>query len=397
MRTRISLGVFDLIVGLFLCGVIVSVTIPFVQGARDVANKAKCASNLHQLGLAILLYQNDNNQSYPRTVTDTTGDPRPTWGTPYDAKGELGPIKDANPFDGGKAAPAANDVSAAFFLLLRNEQITPQVFVCPSTKLKAWDFGGKAHTAQDWTNWQTGQGLADHLSYSYQNPYPSNQAIANGFQIKNPDATFAIASDMNPGVDAVLKVTMQSSMKEMQAANSLNHRQEGQNVLYGDGHAEYQSNPFCGTQHDNIFTAFGPVPGDEKQEKAVVVSSSRDGIDSILLPTAANIGYTGQPKLKPLSDSDLARMKKDILGNYSAPLHGKLGAVLTIEQDTIKCESGPLTILYHYEVAGTENGTMLLKLTASKTNETGSLTLEGKNLTLDITGDFPLDFPWVKN
>jgi prepilin-type processing-associated H-X9-DG protein len=43
----------------------VSILLPSLNKARETANRAKCASNMHQIGLAILLYQNDNNQKYP--------------------------------------------------------------------------------------------------------------------------------------------------------------------------------------------------------------------------------------------------------------------------------------------------------------------------------------------
>ena len=39
----------------------------------------------------------------------------------------------------------------------------------------------------------------------------------------------------------------------MKQGNSNNHDEDGQNVLYGDGHCEFQQNPFCGTQRDMIF------------------------------------------------------------------------------------------------------------------------------------------------
>ena len=42
-----------------------SILLPSFSKARETANRAKSASNLHQIGLAILLYQQDNNQKFP--------------------------------------------------------------------------------------------------------------------------------------------------------------------------------------------------------------------------------------------------------------------------------------------------------------------------------------------
>src|SRR6185436_12660944 len=98
-------------------------------------------------------------------------------------------------------------------------------------------------------------GLRDHLSYSYQNPYPSKEAIGKGFKLNSSiSAEFAVAADMNPGGEALLKLTPQSPMNQMRLGNSFNHQRDGQNVLFGDGHIEFVSNPFSGTARDNIYT-----------------------------------------------------------------------------------------------------------------------------------------------
>ena len=117
------------------------------------------------------------------------------------------------------------------------------------------------------------------LSYSYQNPYPSDSAIAKGFRLNSDiSAEFAVAADMNPGVaggDNVLGPTPTSSAQEMRKANSRNHDRDGQNILYGDGHVAWESNPFVGVNRDNIYsTADGKIN-----------ASSVDGNDSVLLPT----------------------------------------------------------------------------------------------------------------
>ena len=153
-----------------------------------------------------------------------------------------------------------NDVSASLFLILRNEQIGAAVFVCPSSNAEAWDFGGGSNTAQNWINWNGTTGVQKNLSYSYENPFASTTAISYGWNLKNPDSTYAIAADINPGKTPPngsynpVSVSTNAANSIMRQANSQNHDQDGQNVLFGDGHADWQTNPFCGTQHDNIYT-----------------------------------------------------------------------------------------------------------------------------------------------
>jgi prepilin-type processing-associated H-X9-DG protein len=69
----------------------------------------------------------------------------------------------------------------------------------------------------------------------------------------------------------------------MKTANSNNHNEDGQNVLYADGHVEFQQNPFVGIDRDNVFTARTGEKPDPKTE--LIVAWPYDGKDSILLPT----------------------------------------------------------------------------------------------------------------
>jgi prepilin-type processing-associated H-X9-DG protein len=149
-------------------------------------------------------------------------------------------------------------VSAALFLLLRTQEIGSEVFTCPSSNAEKWDFGGGSNTALNWNNWFGSANMVKNLSYSYQVPYPDQTAVAGGFKLNTAiTAEFAVASDMNPGTsgnnDNVLNVQSTSPTSIMKQGNSNNHDEDGQNVLYGDGHVEFQQNPFCGVARDMIF------------------------------------------------------------------------------------------------------------------------------------------------
>jgi len=399
MRNHFPKGVGDLLVGLFLLMFLAAVGVSAVHGSRDAANRARYASNLHQIGLGILLYQGDNKRSYPRGDMDETGDPKPVWGTPYEANKNLGPISGADPQIPGKTIPEKNDVTAALFLLLRNEQLTASVFICPSSKLKPWDFGGGDNTAQDWSNWQGNQGLATHLSYSYQNPYASKAAVADGLHLDQLDANFAVAGDMNPGGDAELKVTVKSGIQEMKSANSLNHGGEGQNVLYGDGHAEWQPTPFCGPLHDNIFTACGPEIFGHGRGNAVFAASSSGRGDCILLPTAADIGFKGPPEAKPLTAEQLDKVKKDVQGVYEASYpYGRrtYHAVLKVDDNKLISVIGAATVSYTYRVTGGDDDGLQLDLIGPGETDPAVLSLNGDKLFIDSTLPLGLNLFWQR-
>ena len=268
-RRRRAFTYVELLVVLALIVLAIAFFLPWRTHRGESADRVKCASNLRQIGQALLLYSNDNRGVYPRTIASLVKDgqePVPTWGTGAAA---------GNPFVDADG-PRDNDVTAALFLLLRTQDITSEVFTCPMSSAEKDTYGGGTNAPLNRSNFTN---LKKNLSYSYQNPYPRQKAIDAGFKLNNAiGAEFAVAADINPGTaggDNVFAPTATSSAKDMRQANSRNHDQDGQNILYGDGHVSWESNPFVGVNRDNIFgTADGKI-----------VSSPVDANDSILLPT----------------------------------------------------------------------------------------------------------------
>jgi len=277
---RKAFTLLEILAVIFIIAIVTAVLLPTITRTHEPANRVKCGSNLRMIGQAIQLYANENKGAYPRTF--------------YVVSGSLTFSNDAtdgaaarDPF-GDKGLPGKvgdNDVTAAIFLLIRTQDITPEVFVCPSSNAER-DVYGKAtgvsaQSKTSFTDWRK------NLSYSFANPYPDEAAIKNGYKLNSTTgAEFAIAADLNPGVGDGYDVTFQketSSQADMQKANSRNHQGAGQNVLYGDGHAEFQQNPFCGSKRDNIYTVSGSTDGSITTSRTVIGSPTWAG-DSVLLP-----------------------------------------------------------------------------------------------------------------
>lgn len=233
---------------LLVIGVIVlllGILVPLNLRARETSNRVLCHNNLRAIGQAILLYSNDQRGgAFPRVRASAGPDRVPTWGT---NPAVTQPFAD----DG----PAENDVTAALFLLIRTQDVTSSVFICPSTNQVPDDYAGMTPIQRsNFTN------LRRNLSYSYQNPYPDDPSLGRGWRLQStPNAEMAFLADKNPAA----------------MGNSNNHSKAGQNVLYGDGHVAWAPTPFAGDNRDNIYTT-----ADGK-----IAASSYDGNDSILLPT----------------------------------------------------------------------------------------------------------------
>ena len=82
----------DVAVSIVLVLMLGTFTIAQINNADEIANRVRCASNLRQIGQAILLYSNENRGAYPRTTWDVNT-AKPTWGTPYEGDAKLGPLQ----------------------------------------------------------------------------------------------------------------------------------------------------------------------------------------------------------------------------------------------------------------------------------------------------------------
>jgi prepilin-type processing-associated H-X9-DG protein len=261
--------------GLLFLAVLALLLFPAIGAALEQARRAQCAANLKQIGTACQAYAAGHRQNWPTgfapesTAWDEVGKTRAA-----DGKSDAGPNV------------AVNSNTASLWVLVKAGLVENQsVFVCPSTE----------HTPDVSVTNPMKSDVRDFASaaccdYSYENTFSKPAGQDKPYTLTSASSpNLAVAADANPmrrdfysadpvsdnkkgvtNLQLAAKPTVGDPFNSgksvpVQGAwelNSPNHAFKGQNVLYLDGHVEFQSTPFAGAKNDNIWIRWVPVsPG----------------------------------------------------------------------------------------------------------------------------------------
>ena len=235
--------------GLVFLGVIAAggALFPAVMSARDAQQRVQCMNNLKCIGMNLKTYAAMNRGNRYPTLYSKEGDPkRPqeTWGGPAAWDRGTWALKDRGDEDMELEdhGPFTCNLHC-LWLIVRDGMSDPRVFVCPRDSNVSED--DVEEVGQD--SWWDFERLT-HCSYSYQNQL--GRAMTEG----SAYPSVPIMADKSPGrPDVNDKPSGPEGRKPWYLWNSPNHDWKGQNVLYGDGHVEWTTEPTCGHDGNNIW------------------------------------------------------------------------------------------------------------------------------------------------
>jgi prepilin-type N-terminal cleavage/methylation domain-containing protein len=288
---RKAFTLIELLVVVAIIALLIAILLPSLSRARELAKRTNCVANQKGIGTAIKIYANENGDWYPQHFYNPTYNaagaiPQThniTWIGTMGTTGQLS-IKEQTSSTGKSTV---GHPSRSLFLLIVGQQSTTGPFICPSSGDTEDDLRnrgsdstiGQESAAQPGINRFDFRGYP-YMSYGYQMPYAKRAKPREGmdqrmpisadkgpfFQVGDtytaaqttPDKDVAgnnspLTSQFGATTDLILK----TSSEKWRAYNSQNHNGEGQNVLYSDGHAEWQRKPTVGVNNDNIYTLQG--------------------------------------------------------------------------------------------------------------------------------------------
>ncbi len=317
-KLEIGFTLIELLVVISIIAILVSILLPALAKARELANRAVCMANIRGIIQSMLTYSQANSGAFPAALVKvggigvTSGDvvngptvpgtfqnnPLGFWGqTPQNVVQQW-----YSPVRSGAEQPLAG-----MWILVLQGYSTPASFLCPSDPIGGQipsveyhisgtntaaqgDFGMISTNAGGFGKGMFYLNFGKGISYSLACPWPYQTwglTIAPGpwWTSTYANSELPLVSDMAPadggpnsgwnntnndygpsqGVYQRITTTLPTANTYgPYIYNSGNHAGDGQNVGFGDDHVTWETSPYVGENSDNIFTyttATGAVNG----------------------------------------------------------------------------------------------------------------------------------------
>ena len=306
----------ELLVVISIIAILISILLPALAKARELANRAVCMANVRGIIQSMVTYAQTNGGVFPCTagVANAVGYDN----APFDAPGESVGSNDLTAASAVQSwytskTPAAVTVDAplgGLWMMVLQGYTTPSSFVCPSDPLavgpSAEEYVNGAAAPEYYTNFgnmddtvapginNPGNNVGQGESYSIAFPWNTSGGVG-GWWTSNDGSDVPVVSDMAPANDAAatgtserLTTTAESNTYGNYIFDSGNHGGQGQNVGFGDDHVTWETQPYVGQSGANIFTYVtnsADEPGTSNYQTAQQPVTSTSATVSIIFNT----------------------------------------------------------------------------------------------------------------
>jgi len=305
----------ELLVVIAIIALLMGILMPALARVRQIAYRMVCGTNLSGIGKAMLIYSNDNEESFP-----IAGLRNEQW------------IKDGKIFDFeavyrdqafmGRQGRAT--IASSLYLLVRFADVQPKQFNCkgdvgaeifkvsdealdPSLEpTEVWDFGSWKKAAK--SSWPS-----EYCSYSYHLPYEFPDPTGTVQTLVSHPVTSvsrpgnAVCADRSPYFDKNgenyvdgrydgeppsyeppdrVNNEPEKYIDDDKTGNAFPHQREGQNVLFADMHVDFEHYANCGIDNDNIWKPWGDEDPDAEQKQVgqLFEGGGRNNGDPLFVP-----------------------------------------------------------------------------------------------------------------
>lgn len=247
---RPGFTLIELLVVVSIIALLMSILLPSLGKAKELANRVHCTANLRGICQSMAIYGQENNDLYPSVM----GLPNGSYGV--NLAGTVGSTTTTDQvvssYYTSAKARAGSPPACLWLMVLRNYTGNPKIYLCKSDPAIAGPAATVDNAGRFFDNFQT----PNQVSYSIAYPWDGAGNTAIWWR-SNYASDLPLMSDMAPAANDGGK-NPAAPKGSLSLYNSGNHGGAGQNVAYGDSHAEWQTSPYVGEQGDNIFTRGGP-------------------------------------------------------------------------------------------------------------------------------------------
>lgn len=225
MKRSKGFTLIELLVVVAIIALLVSILLPALGRAREMARQSVCLANVKAIGTAMTMYKQSNDDQFP-FIPDNMG----AGGDGVDG-GDFIDMPTAEPAYGSISSNWGVSIQQNFFLLVAEGLTGEKTFVCPSTTDKVTS---RVDENGDPTGDDFGFGSIDNVSYGIQfqgEEYVGGNTAGSSGGVTRPDEGHQSSWYRRLIRDEVAIVADEGDEDDLDA-RSPNHNYEGESVLF---------------------------------------------------------------------------------------------------------------------------------------------------------------------